>query len=293
MLCTAGSPLPAEGYRYVYEQLGPDVLLNNGSGGTDVCTGHRPGGFAAARVRGRDLRAVPRRRRRTRSTARATRVVGELGELVITQPMPSMPVGLWNDPDGSRYRGSYFDTLPGRLAPGRLDQVHRARQLRHHRPLRRDAQPRRRAPRHGRVLRGGRGAPGDRSTASSSTSRTTRAARASCSCSSCSADGAVLDDALRDRDRRGAALRAVAAPRARHDLVGAGDPAHADRQEARGAGQADPPRRVRPSASPAGTRCSTRPRSTRSWPWLPSARPSKSALAPALGLARGPDNCAS
>ena len=39
MLATAGSPLPAEGYRYVYEQLGPDVLLINGSGGTDVCSG--------------------------------------------------------------------------------------------------------------------------------------------------------------------------------------------------------------------------------------------------------------
>ena len=39
VLCSAGSPLPAEGYRYVYEQFGPKVLLNNGSGGTDVCTG--------------------------------------------------------------------------------------------------------------------------------------------------------------------------------------------------------------------------------------------------------------
>ena len=57
-------------------------------------------------------------------------VVGELGELVITQPMPSMPVALWGDDDGERYRASYFDLLPGRVAPGRLDHVHRARQLR-------------------------------------------------------------------------------------------------------------------------------------------------------------------
>ena len=40
-------------------------------------------------------------------------VTGQVGELVITQPMPSMPVGFWNDPDGARYRESYFDTYPG------------------------------------------------------------------------------------------------------------------------------------------------------------------------------------
>ena len=113
MLCTAGSPLPAEGYRYVYEQLGPDVLLNNGSGGTDVCTGLVSGDFAQPVYEGEitgpclgvDVRAfdfegneVP---------------VGELGEMVITQPMPSMPVAFWNDPDGERYRSSYFDQYPG------------------------------------------------------------------------------------------------------------------------------------------------------------------------------------
>ena len=99
-------------------------------------------------------------------------VIGELGELVIAKPMPSMPVGLWNDPDGERYRASYFDRYPGRVAPGRLDQVHRARELRDHRPLGRDAEPRRGAARHRRVLRRGRGVRRDRSTRSSCTSRT-------------------------------------------------------------------------------------------------------------------------
>ena len=85
-------------------------------------------------------------------------VVGELGELVIRAPMPSMPVGFWNDPGRRALPRRVLRRLPRRLAPRRLDPVHRARQLRDHRPLRRDAQPRRRAAGHGRVLRGRRGA---------------------------------------------------------------------------------------------------------------------------------------
>ena len=112
VLCTAGSPLPAEGYRWVYEQLGPDILLINGSGGTDVCTGLVSGCFATPVYEGEiscaclgvDAKAFDEDGRQ---------VVGELGELVITQPMPSMPVALWGDTDGERYRSSYFDRYPG------------------------------------------------------------------------------------------------------------------------------------------------------------------------------------
>ena len=109
---TAGSPLAAEGYRYVYDQLGADVLLVNGSGGTDVCSGIVGGspllpvyeGEISGRLLGVaadafDLDGQP--------------VVGELGELVITRPMPSMPVELWGDADGSLYRSSYFGMFPG------------------------------------------------------------------------------------------------------------------------------------------------------------------------------------
>jgi acetoacetyl-CoA synthetase len=111
-LCTAGSPLPAEGYHYVYEQLGPDVLLINGSGGTDVCTGLVQGSFAQPVYEGEisgpclgvDAHAFD---------ADGNAVIGKLGELVITQPMPSMPVALWGDTDGRRYRDSYFDRYPG------------------------------------------------------------------------------------------------------------------------------------------------------------------------------------
>jgi acetoacetyl-CoA synthetase len=113
VLCTAGSPLPPEGYRYVYEQLGPDVLLNNGSGGTDVCSGLVSGDFAQPVYEGEitgpclaiDVHAF--------DEDGNDAPVGELGEMVITQPMPSMPVGFWNDPDGERYRSSYFDRYPG------------------------------------------------------------------------------------------------------------------------------------------------------------------------------------
>ncbi|HKO27688.1 MAG TPA: acetoacetate--CoA ligase [Solirubrobacteraceae bacterium] len=113
MLCTAGSPLPAEGYQYVYEQLGPDILLNNGSGGTDVCTGLVSGTFAEpvyeGEITGRCLAVDVHAYDEEGNDA----PVGELGEMVITQPMPSMPVGFWNDPNGERYRSSYFDRYPG------------------------------------------------------------------------------------------------------------------------------------------------------------------------------------
>jgi acetoacetyl-CoA synthetase len=112
ILATAGSPLPAEGYTYVYEELGPEPLLLNGSGGTDVCAGFVSGslmqpvyeGEIAGRCLGVDAQAFDEAGRP---------VVGELGEMVITQPMPSMPVGFWNDPDRERYRAAYFNRYPG------------------------------------------------------------------------------------------------------------------------------------------------------------------------------------
>ena len=112
MVCEAGSPLPLEGYAWLYEQFGPDVNVNVGSGGTDVCTGIVQGvpllpvyaGEMSARMLGVDAEAFG---------PDGKPVVGELGELVIRQPMPSMPVGFWNDDDGSRYRAAYFDHYPG------------------------------------------------------------------------------------------------------------------------------------------------------------------------------------
>jgi acetoacetyl-CoA synthetase len=108
----AGSPFPAEGFRWVAEQFGDAVLLNVGSGGTEVCTGLvqasplRPvwlGEMSGASL-GVDIRAFDES---------GQVVVGELGELVITSPMPSMPVGFWGDIDGSRLRDAYFSEYPG------------------------------------------------------------------------------------------------------------------------------------------------------------------------------------
>jgi acetoacetyl-CoA synthetase len=112
VLCTAGSPLPAEGYRYIYEQLGPNILLINGSGGTDVCTGIVSGSFAQPVYEGEISGRCPGVATMA-FDADGNEVINELGELVITEPMPSMPVALWNDPDGERYRSSYFDRYPG------------------------------------------------------------------------------------------------------------------------------------------------------------------------------------
>ena len=109
---STGSPLPPEGFRWVYQGVGGDLLLGSYSGGTDVCTGFvgpcpllpvRAGVIAGsclgARVEAYDASGLP--------------VIGEVGELVLTAPMPSMPAGFWNDPDGARYRASYFSPWPG------------------------------------------------------------------------------------------------------------------------------------------------------------------------------------
>ncbi len=108
----AGSPLPSEGYHYVYEQLGHDVLCLNGSGGTDICGAFVSGSFLqpvydgeiSGCCLGADVKALD---------AGGNEVVGELGEMVVAKPMPSMPVRFWNDPGNERYLGAYFELYPG------------------------------------------------------------------------------------------------------------------------------------------------------------------------------------
>jgi acetoacetyl-CoA synthetase len=109
---STGSPLSPEGFRWVYEHVGEDTWLFSTSGGTDVCTAF-VGGCPIVPVYEGELQA--------RSLGASVESwdpdgrphVGEVGELVITEPMPSMPVFFWNDPDGERYRESYFDVYPG------------------------------------------------------------------------------------------------------------------------------------------------------------------------------------
>jgi acetoacetyl-CoA synthetase len=109
---STGAPLPPEGFDWVYEAVGRDLQLQSLSGGTDVCTGFVGSapllpvieGVIACRCLGSKVEAYDPAGRP---------VTDELGELVITAPMPSMPVGFWNDPDGKRYREAYFDVFPG------------------------------------------------------------------------------------------------------------------------------------------------------------------------------------
>jgi acetoacetyl-CoA synthetase len=107
-----GSPLSRDGYRWIYERVHPDVLVAAISGGTDVCAAFLTScptlpvhagemqcrGLGVA-VEALDERGEPR--------------LDEVGELVVTQPMPSMPLRFWGDADGARYRESYFETYPG------------------------------------------------------------------------------------------------------------------------------------------------------------------------------------
>jgi acetoacetyl-CoA synthetase len=112
-LGSTGAPLPADGFRWVHDAVGAHVQLTSVAGGTDVCTafvgmnpltpvrageigGALPGCAVAAFDP--DGRACP---------------PGELGELVLTAPLPSMPVGFWGDAGGERYRAAYFSEFPG------------------------------------------------------------------------------------------------------------------------------------------------------------------------------------
>jgi acetoacetyl-CoA synthetase len=109
---STGSPLSPEGFRWVYDELASETWLFSTSGGTDVCTAF-VGGVPTLPVylgelQGRALGAAVEA-----WDAEGNALENEVGELVITAPMPSMPVGFWGDEDGSRYRESYFDTYPG------------------------------------------------------------------------------------------------------------------------------------------------------------------------------------
>nr|WP_285867038.1 acetoacetate--CoA ligase [Mesobacillus maritimus] len=106
-----GSPLPESGFDWVYDQVKKDVWLYSTSGGTDVCSGF---------VGGSALLPVYRGEIQARSLGVAVQayndagkaVYDEIGELVVTEPMPSMPIYFWNDETGERYRNSYFDVFP-------------------------------------------------------------------------------------------------------------------------------------------------------------------------------------
>ncbi len=109
---STGSPLPPEGFRWVYDRLGPDTWLFSTSGGTDMCTAF-VGGVPTLPVHLGELQARSLGASVEAWSVDGRPLVDEVGELVITKPMPSMPICFWGDPDGERYRDSYFSTFPG------------------------------------------------------------------------------------------------------------------------------------------------------------------------------------
>jgi acetoacetyl-CoA synthetase len=109
---STGSPLAPEGFRWVYEHVGPDTWLFSTSGGTDLCTAF-VGGCPLLPVYEGELQARALGAKVEAWDPDGRPLIGQVGELVLTEPMPSMPLYLWNDPDGERYHDAYFDTYPG------------------------------------------------------------------------------------------------------------------------------------------------------------------------------------
>lgn len=110
-ISSTGSPLPESGFNWVYEHVKEDVWLTSTSGGTDICSGFLGGspllpvysGEIQARALGAAVKAY---------NDAGEEVIDKIGELVITEPMPSMPIYLWNDENGLRYKNSYFNMFP-------------------------------------------------------------------------------------------------------------------------------------------------------------------------------------
>ncbi len=237
---STGAPLPAEGFRWVYEAVGRDLVLGSLSGGTDMCTGFLGpcpllpvvAGEITCRMLGARVEAFDEGGRS---------IVGRQGELVITAPMPSMPVRFWDDPDGERYRAAYFADYPGVWRHG--DWITITERGTCVVTGRSDATLNRGGVRLGTAefytvveglpevadslvvhLEDPAGGPGELVLFV--------ALR----------DGTAMDAALRGPDRLRPANEPLAASCAGRDRRGAGHPADAVGQEARGAGEADPDR---------------------------------------------------
>ncbi|RRR70399.1 MAG: acetoacetate--CoA ligase [Candidatus Viridilinea halotolerans] len=116
-LGSTGSPLPPEGFAWAYAKIKADLWLASISGGTDICGCFVAGtpllpvysGEIQCRALGVDVQALD---------TDGNQVFGTMGELVVATPMPSMPIYFWNDPDGRRYRESYFELYPGKWRHG-------------------------------------------------------------------------------------------------------------------------------------------------------------------------------
>jgi acetoacetyl-CoA synthetase len=109
---STGAPLTPEGFEWVGRAVRPDLPVASVSGGTDLCTAFVQS-CPLLPIHSGELQCMALGARVEAYSPEGKPVVGEMGELVITEPMPSMPVCFWNDPDGRRYRESYFEVFPG------------------------------------------------------------------------------------------------------------------------------------------------------------------------------------
>jgi acetoacetyl-CoA synthetase len=109
---STGSPLSPEGLDWVYDHVGSDTWLFSTSGGTDLCTAF-VGGVPTLPVYEGELQARALGAKVEAFDDEGNSLVGQVGELVLTEPMPSMPISFWGDDDGSRLRESYFSMYPG------------------------------------------------------------------------------------------------------------------------------------------------------------------------------------
>src|SRR5262245_1489799 len=109
---STGSPLSPEGFQWIYDEVGRDTWLFSTSGGTDVCSAF-VGGVPTLPVYQGELQARSLGAKIEAFDEDGNAVIDEVGELVLTAPLPSMPVSFWNDEDGSRLREAYFDFYPG------------------------------------------------------------------------------------------------------------------------------------------------------------------------------------
>ena len=109
---TTGAPLPAQGFAWVYDAIKSDLLLGSVSGGTDVCTAF-VGGCPLVPVRAGEISCRYLGAKVEAFDEAGKPVTGVVGELVLTEPMPSMPTCFWNDPGDRRRIDSYFSTYPG------------------------------------------------------------------------------------------------------------------------------------------------------------------------------------
>jgi acetoacetyl-CoA synthetase len=120
----AGSPVSPECMAWCYDNVKADLWVAPGSGGTEVCTGF-VGGVVGHPVRAGEIQARTLGCAAYTVNERGERVVNEVGELVITEPMPSMPLYFWRDPGHERYRDSYFEHFPGMWRHGDLCRINR------------------------------------------------------------------------------------------------------------------------------------------------------------------------